>query len=198
MDLTVFPGTFNPVHVAHLIIAESVKDELKLDKILFIPSKLPPHRNIHLADPQDRFNMVNLAIQDNPSFEISDIEYRIKGKSYSYLTVKKLLEENSNITGKINFIIGSDAFALIDSWYEVEKLTKLVKFIIIVRPDNMDTEILFKKIKLKNFDYQIVKAPLMDISSSNIRGKIRECRSIRYLVPKNVEKYIFDRKLYLK
>jgi len=198
MNITIFSGTFNPVHTAHLIIAETVRVELNLDKIIFIPAYKPPHRNISLETPENRFNMVKLAIQSNKYFEVSDIEYVLGGKSYSYLTVKKLYEIYPDLTEKINFIIGTDAFKLIDSWYEAEKLAELVNFIIIKRIETTDVKEMVDSVKLKNFNYKIVEVPLIEISSTYIRNNIRENKSIKYLVPDCVEKYISDNNLYTK
>lgn len=197
MNLTIFSGTFNPIHTAHLIIAETVREEIGTNKILFIPAFCPPHREKDLVSPDNRLNMVKLAVADNHCFDVSDIEFTRGKKSYSYLTVKELINTNPDLTGKINFIIGSDAFNFIDTWYEVEKLAKLVNFIIVVRPGNIEIKKLFENIQLKNFDFQIVKTPLLEISSSYIRKKIKEKKSIKYLVPKSVEKYIYKNKLYL-
>ncbi|OGH97259.1 MAG: nicotinate (nicotinamide) nucleotide adenylyltransferase [Candidatus Melainabacteria bacterium GWF2_32_7] len=198
MNLTVFSGTFNPIHIAHLIIAETVKDELGLDKVTFIPAFCPPHRDRELANPDHRLNMVKIAIQDNPSFEISDIEFKRQEKSYTYLTIQDLFKKNPQISGKINFIIGSDAFKLIDTWYEAEKLAELLNFIIVIRPDNTEIGKLFENIKLKQFDFEIVKTPLLDISSSDIRRRIKKKKSIKYLVPRAVEEYIYDNNLYIQ
>lgn len=196
LNLTVFSGTFNPIHIAHLIIAESVRIQFNADKILFIPAYIPPHRENDLASPEHRLNMVNLAIQDNPFFESSNIEFLRHEKSYTYDTIKKLREENSSISGKINLIIGSDAFKFIDSWHKPDKLADLANFIIVPRPDNSDISQIFNEIKLQNFTYQIAKAPLLDISSSYIRKRISENKSIKYLVPKLVEEYIYSNSLY--
>jgi nicotinate-nucleotide adenylyltransferase len=198
MNLTVFSGTFNPVHTAHLIIAETVRAELDLKKILFIPAYNPPHRNISLALPEHRLNMVKLAIESNQYFEVSDIEYNLGGKSYSYLTIKKLYEIYPDLTGKINFIIGTDAFKLIDSWYEAEKLAEIVNFIIINRIETLDIDEMVNSLRLKNFDYKIVKVPLIELSSTYIRNNLKENKSIKYLVPDNVEKYILENNLYNK
>ena len=193
---TIYSGTFNPIHLAHLIIAQTVKDDLMVDKITFIPAYIPPHRDDNLAEPKHRLKMLKLAIQDNPDFELNDIEFRCKMKSYSYNTINKLLEEKPELTGKINFIIGSDAFSLIDTWHETEKFARLVKFIIVPREETFDVSELFEKVKLKNFNYQVANVPLIDISSTYIRRRIKEEKSIKYLVPKSVEEYIDRKNLY--
>ena len=171
MNLTVFAGTFNPIHIAHLIIAESVRDSMNCEKILFIPSYIPPHKENNLADAYHRFNMVKLAIADNPYFEVSDIEFRMKNTSYTINTIRKLYEEMPDIEGKINFIIGTDAYKEINSWHESEELLKLVNSVVIDRAD-------------------------INISSSYIRERISKGQSIKYLVSESVKEYIYEHKLY--
>ena len=186
--LTVFAGTFNPVHTGHLIVAESIRCELNCERILFIPSYVPPCKNNNLAEFKHRFNMVKLATEDNPHFEVSDIESRLEGISYTINTINELYRQNPSYEGKINFIIGADAFNNIETWYEYEKLVKVLKFIVVARPGSKIT---------KELDYKFSEAPEVDISSSGIRNKINENKSIKYLVPALVERYIIDNRLYI-
>ena len=195
MNLTVYAGTFNPIHTGHLIMAEAVRDAFDLKELLFIPSYIPPHRNDCLINPYDRLRMVELAIEDNSAYKVSDIEFDRDDKSYSYDTVKQLLEENPEYD-KVNFIIGTDAFRFIDNWYKIDELVKMVNFIIVSRPDSSEIDAIFDQIELKNYNYQLIKAPLIDISSSFIRDRIKNGKSIKYLVPKEVESYINRNKLY--
>jgi nicotinate-nucleotide adenylyltransferase len=196
MKLCVYFGTFNPIHTAHLAVAEGVKEQLNIDKVFFIPAYNPPHRQNDLVDPIDRLNMAKLAVCGNKSFEVSDIEYKREGKSYTYITIKELMKIIPNLSEKIDFIIGTDAFSHIDSWYEVKKLSKLVRFVIIPREENFDTEHLFERIELKDFDYAVVNLPFIDISSSYIRKLIKEGKSIKYLVSDEVADYIKNNGLY--
>jgi len=184
MNLTVFTGTFNPIHTGHLIIAEHIRDYLDCNKILFIPSYIPPHKKELLANPVHRFNMVKLATADNPCFDVSDIEFRLGGISYTINTIRKLYEENPDISGKIKFIIGADAYPEIDSWYKSNELKKLVDFVVIARPNSPE------------IDNTVIKAPVIDISSSNIRLRVKNNKSIKYLVSENVREYIYGHKLY--
>ena len=217
MNPTVFAGTFNPIHIAHLIIAESVRVELNAEKILFIPSFSPPHRENDLASPEHRLNMVKLATENNPYFEVSDIELKLQGTSYSFNTIQELYRQNPEIEGQINFIIGADAFNHIETWYRYEELAKLINFIVLARPNHpldchseLDSESIqrtestcYTKQTLNQvqgdslFQYKFVEAPQIDISSSFIRQRIKENKSIKYLVPNNVEDYIIKNKLYL-
>lgn len=196
MNLTVFAGTFNPIHIAHLIIAESVRTELNAEKILFIPSFIPPLKDNHVADAEHRFNMVKLAVKDNPYFEVSDIELKLKGVSYTYNTIQELYKQNPEINGKINFIIGADAFNDIESWYRSEELARLTNFIVLSRPKSKDVDEIVNNLKLKDFSYKFVEAPRIDISSSYIRERIRQNKSIKYLVTNEVENYIIENKIY--
>lgn len=196
MAITIFSGTFNPIHTGHLIAAETVRNELDTEKIIFIPAYDPPHRNDYIAPFEHRFNMVNLAVKSNKYFEVSDLEYRLKGKSYSYETVKKIYELHPGLTEKVNFIIGTDACKLIDTWHRPEKLAELVKFIIVTREEFLDRESFFSEIKLCGFEYQIIKIPHIEISSTYIRNNISKRKSIKYLVAENVEAYINKNNLY--
>jgi nicotinate-nucleotide adenylyltransferase len=197
MNLTVFAGTFNPIHIAHLIVAESVRTELNAEKILFIPAYIPPQKNNDLAEAEHRMNMVKLAIENNPHFEVSDIELKLQGTSYSYNTIQELYKQNPQIEGKINFIIGADAFNNIESWYKHEELAKLINFIVLARPKSKDVEEIVSNLRLKDFIYKFVEAPRIDISSSYIRQRIKEKKSIKYLVTNEVKNYIIENKLYL-
>jgi len=196
MNLTVFAGTFNPIHIAHLILAEFVRAELDSEKILFIPSYIPPHRQTELVEAAHRYNMVKLAIQDNPYFDVSDIEFKLTGKSYTVNTLKRLYDQFPDIKGKINFIIGTDAFLNIESWYQPKELVKLANFIILARNGSPDAERIIKNIKLKGIEYTILETPIVEVSASFIRKRIRSGKSIKYLVAEPVRKYIEDYDLY--
>lgn len=196
MNLTVFAGTFNPIHIAHLILAEAVRVSLRSEKILFIPSHLPPHRETALAEAKHRLEMVRLATEDNPAFEVSDIEFKLDGKSYTLNTIKHLYKQYPDITGKINFIIGADAFLRLESWHKPEEFVKLVNFVVLERIGSSDVEKTIENIKLKDLDYTVIEAPIIDISSSYIRSLIKNRESIKYLVTDAVKDYIQSNQLY--
>ncbi|HSA05774.1 MAG TPA: nicotinate (nicotinamide) nucleotide adenylyltransferase [Candidatus Gastranaerophilales bacterium] len=197
MKLTVFAGTFNPIHIAHLILAESVRTLLDLDKIVFIPSYMPPHRENELADAYHRLKMVKLSVCDNPNFEVSDIEFQIPGKSYTVNTIKALYSKYPDIEGKINFIIGADAFLNIETWHKPDELIELVNFIILARQGTPDAEKIVSGIKFKNINCAILETPVINISSTYIRNRIIKAKSIKYLVKNNVEEYILQNNLYI-
>lgn len=170
MKLCIFAGTFNPIHRAHLKMAQYVSDNYDFDKILFIPACKPPHKDYDRDMCEHRFNMVKLAVQSDPKFEVSDIEYKREGKSYTYCTVLELYEK-FEIEGKISFIIGQDAYEKIDTWYEAEKLKSLLEFIVFPRE-------------------------AQDISSSELRKRIKQNKPVDDIVTKEVEDYIIENGLY--
>lgn len=198
MKFCIYSGTFNPIHTAHLIIAEIARNDLNVDKMIFIPAHNPPHRNIDIAPATHRMNMLKLAVEDNVNFVVSDIEYRRDGKSYTYLTIKEIKDLYRIKNEKIYFIIGTDALKHLDSWYQAEKLVKMVKFVVIPRESDFNANEFFKQIKLKDIDFIIAKVPYTDISSSYIRNRIKQGKSIKYLVPDKVEKYIYDHNIFIK
>jgi nicotinate-nucleotide adenylyltransferase len=185
-------GTFNPPHIAHLICAEEVFDQLGFDKVLFIPSARPPHKNCNeIADAKDRYIMTSLAIEDNPHFEVSKIELDRPGRSYTIVTVKELKQIYGNDT-EISWIVGTDAIIDMPSWYHIDELITICNFIAINRP-KYDPASADQKI-LKNV--QFMKVTNIDISSSDIRKRIKNGMSIKYLVHPKVEEYIYQNGLY--
>ena len=192
MKLCIFSGTFNPIHKAHLKMAKYVLSHYGFDKIIFIPAYKPPHKAYDTNMCQHRFNMVKLAIKNNPHFEISDIEYKSEGKSYSYLTALKLYEQY-DVDEKIHFIIGTDAFEKIESWYETDKFKKIVDFIVFIR-ENETVNLDF--LKEKGYNFEFTQMPFIDISSTELRNRIEQGLPINDLVTKEVEEYIYKNGLY--
>lgn len=216
MKVGIFGGTFNPIHYGHLRAAEEVREKLKFDKILFIPSKSPPLKTEAIADAVHRYEMLRLAIFNNRFFELSDIECRLPGKSYTVKTVDELTKTNPGT--RFFFILGIDAFLDIPNWWHPERLIALTNFVIISRPgfkfidlqtspytkinrrilselDNGETETC--KIKLKsNKDAILLRLTPIGISSTEIRRLIRQGKSIKYLLPAEVKSYIISNRLY--
>ena len=189
MKLCVFQGTFNPIHKAHLMMAEFVQQNYGFDKIIFIPAFKPPHKDYDEKLTPHRLEMVKIATKSNPNFEVSDIEYKNDRKSYTYLTILELYKQFP-INGKINFIIGTDAFEKIESWYETDKLKELVKFIVFKRDNNIH-ESKFDKLKSKGYDFEFTTMDFKDISSTQIRAG-----EIKNLVTTEVKEYIEKNGLY--
>ena len=189
MSICIFPGTFNPIHNAHIRMAEYALEKYNFEKVIFIPAYIPPHKELSHDLATHRFHMVKLAISYNPKFEISDIEYKSEGKSYSLLTVKQILEQYS-IKSRLNFIIGTDAFAKIESWYHAEELKNLVHFIVFPRRDSDNSQI-FEQLKNNGWDFELTRMNYVDISSTEIRNSVTENE-----LNKDVEDYITKNGLY--
>jgi len=195
MRVGILGGAFNPVHYGHLVIASEVKDRLKLDKIIFVPAGKAPHRRIKGATADERYEMVRLAIKDNPSFEVSRIEIEkskiVDRPTFTLETIREFIK----IYGKgekIYFILGLDEMLKISTWKEPRKLLELCKFVVVTRP-GYDSRDLGKRIASKVIMLQV---PGLDISASGIRSRIKGGKPIRYLLPQSVERYIRKKQLY--
>jgi len=192
-------GTFDPIHLGHLAIAEMIRCEFNLDKVLFIPSGMPPHKDLRVVtDPVHRLNMVECAVSTNPYFEAISIETHREGYSY---TVDTLIELHKTYPADAHFyyIIGADVVMDLLTWKRVEEVFTLTKFIAVMRPGFMYEEFNAKIKALRNkFDIDITsfEAPLIEISSTFIRDRIRVKKSIKYLVNDCVEEYIKQNDLY--
>jgi nicotinate-nucleotide adenylyltransferase len=184
-------GTFNPVHTAHLIIAEAAREQLQLDKILFITSANPPHKSADIIDARVRLDLVRLAISGNKYFEASDIEITSLQHSKSF-TVDTLLKLNDLYKDtKIFLLMGMDNLVELHTWKEPERLFELAEVVVLNRPGyTVNTGNDFGK-KTKS-----INVPNIEISSTDIRKRIKEGKSIKYLVPKEIEEYIVKKKLY--
>ena len=192
MKIGLFGGTFNPVHYGHLINAEIIKETYSLNKVLFIPSKYPVHKNLDgNVSPEDRFSMLMLATEDNSDFEVSRIEIDRKDDSYFIITINQLKSIYKN--SELYLLIGADAFTEIESWKESGEIIRSVSFVVMKRPgyDQIKPEIV-ESAK----DVHFIENPLIEISSSLIRENIRTKKSIKYCVPPKVEEYIITKELY--
>ncbi|MED5578417.1 MAG: nicotinate-nucleotide adenylyltransferase [Nitrospinota bacterium] len=211
-------GTFDPIHFGHLCSAEDVSFKLKLDRVIFIPSGAPPHKSSPLmASASDRFKMVKVSIEDHPVFYADSIELDREGFSYTIDTLKEL-SETSCKGDQIFFIIGEDAFLNLHTWKEPLEILDKVNFAVTLRKGYSAREIVsevkdsFNESKLKfEVDFlsenkcrviqskcfiEFVHIRNLDISSSNIRENIKNSRSIRYLLPRRVERFIIEKELY--
>ncbi|MDU2503580.1 MAG: nicotinate-nucleotide adenylyltransferase [Peptoniphilus sp.] len=193
----IFGGSFNPIHYGHLMICEYIKEEMGLDKVIFIPTGNPPHKELELS-AKDRYEMVRLAISPNPDFEISDIETTRVKKSYTVDTIrelKKIYKEE-----KLYFLIGLDSLFQLKTWMKIGDLSQEIEFVVALRPGYLDREEVNKEIDFlrENFGTKInlIKTPLYEISSTDLRDRIREGKSLRYLIPKKVLDYIEESGFY--
>jgi nicotinate-nucleotide adenylyltransferase len=174
-----FGGTFDPVHTGHLIIAETIYEKANLDVILFIPSARPPHKHhVLMFDAEQRFSMLSEAIKGNKKFRVSDIEMKREGPSYTIDTILEIKAELSPET-ELAFIVGRDNLYDMEMWKTPYDIIKECSILVADRICNQERDIPdWLKTKV-----QIVKVPLIEISSSEIRQRIRDGKSIRYMVP---------------
>lgn len=197
-SLGILGGTFNPIHYGHIVAAECVRDACQLDQVLFVPAARPPHKDLdEVLDSQHRYQMVKMAVQEAPNFAVSSIELDRKGLSYTVETIAAYLAKYPGV--EIFFILGVDALQLINTWKDVNRLIKICNFIVVTRPGyqlNKEDEC-FREIPAAFWEKVIVvPVPGLYISSSEIRQRVAEGKTIKYLVPAVVEKYIADNNLY--
>lgn len=205
----IFGGTFDPVHNGHLRAAEEIGEFFSLEKIYFVPVCIPPHKGDRtISDVEDRLAMVRLAIKGNNRFMVSDIEARRGGVSYSFDTIL-FMEKRYK---KLFYLIGLDAFSEIHTWHRYEDLFYHTHFVVMVRPNHTkksglmmfpsDVRKKMKHIDESTFEHESGKKVFLhfvtqlDISATTIRASVREGKSIRYLVPATVEKYIKEKRIY--
>jgi len=191
-------GTFDPIHLGHLIIAEEVRIRIGLDKIIFIPSGIPWLReNNDVSGADHRMSMVELSIESNPNFEISSLEVDRDGVTYTADTLE-ILRSQAGPRTELSFIMGMDVLENFHLWRTPEKVLDLCNLIIVNRPGNqsVDVNTVIQKYPKAGPTLRIIHVPRMEISSSVIRDRVRDGDSIRYLVIDKVEKYILDHNLY--
>ena len=185
-------GTFDPIHLGHLVIAEAAREELALSEVIFIPA---PGRKGAAAAP--RLRLVQLAVEGNPFFRALDVEMRREGPSYSYDTLRDLVETHGESVD-FYFIVGGDEISAILTWHRVAELFSLCHFVAARRKgsslslDEVRTHLGEEALSR----IRLVQAPELEISSTDIRRRLQEGRSIRYLVPEKVEAYIYKEGLY--
>jgi len=192
-------GTFDPIHLAHLVTAEAALEQFGLDRVIFIPTGHPPHKKDHPITPAEyRCNMVALATDSNQRFEVSRIEIEREGPSYTVDTLEEM-RARLGPDSDLYFITGADAIIDIGTWREPERLFKLSRFIAAQRP-GFSAEATLEDLRRLERKYRCrileVDAPSLEISSTDIRLRVREFRSIKYLVPEAVEDYIYRHGLY--
>ena len=195
LRIGILGGTFDPIHYAHLATVEFIRGKYNLDKVIFIPSGNPPHKFWNITDKNDRYDMVVLATVNNENFVVSDMEIEKVGNTVD--TLREL--KNIYPTCELFFITGADAICDIEAWKDVAENFKLATFIAATRPGisllraQDYIEKLEKKYNAKIFN---VYVPSLDISSTYIRDQLNQGKSVRYLIPENVETYIKEKRLY--
>jgi nicotinate-nucleotide adenylyltransferase len=210
----VMGGSFDPVHMGHLRVAEEAVEYLGLDQILFVPAAVPPHKPDKQVLPMEhRWEMLKMAIRGNPRFSLSDVEMDMPGKSYTVKTLGKLHEAGSPGL-ELYFLVGLDAFLELDTWWHYEELFGLAHMVALHRPGYAEAEVadfladkvspLYRKDEQVNLyrhpsllSVHYLKNTRLEISSTFIRQLVARGRSIRYLVPDEVMRYIEREILYM-
>lgn len=194
----IFGGTFDPIHMGHLIVAETIMDEFHLDKVVFIPAAVPPHKlDKQISPAKHRYMMTMLATCSNPRFQVSDMEMHRQGPSYSRDTLAQLIEEHGRDT-EFYFIVGADSVENLHTWNRIDELLTMCHFIGASRPGCMpDMEKIAQRFGPLAEKIHCLETPELEISSTEIRHRVGQKRTIRYIVPETVEQYIYKEKLYL-
>jgi nicotinate-nucleotide adenylyltransferase len=193
-------GSFDPLHMGHLIVAQDAAESLSLSEVIFIPAAIPPHKQqARRVDAKHRLNILYLAVADNACFSVSDIEIQRGGLSYSIDTVKALRSLHPD--ADLFLIVGSDTLVELHTWHKVEELLDLCQIATVLRPGEDSLEVITQKIQLpietrKKMMKYIIQTHRIEISSTEIRRRVETGESIRYLVPSEVKKYIDEHDLY--
>ena len=197
--IAILGGSFNPVHYGHLKMAEAAMESSHFSKVLFIPTGTPYHKEQKSLLPfSDRLKLLELAIENCPDFAFSPIEGEREGNSYTFDTVRELLRQNP--TESYSLLIGTDQFLTLRSWHKIAELGKLVDFYIANRNGEMAFSTFQKEKEAleKEFSLQckLFSMPAIDLSSTEIRNRMKEGKSIHGMLPKPVEEYILKKGFY--
>ncbi|RJP38600.1 MAG: nicotinate-nucleotide adenylyltransferase [Phycisphaerales bacterium] len=199
--IALFGGSFNPIHLGHLIVARNIAEQLGLDRVIFLPSSRPPHKNgAALAEGDHRGQMVRLAIAGEPLFELSDYDQNRPGPSYTIDTVSHF-RQTLGLEIILYWIIGTDSLADLTTWYRVGALVDCCRIITARRPGFREVDWDRLRSRLSEDQIAILRAgvldtPQIEISATDIRRRVREGKSIQYLVPEAVRQYIAEQRLY--
>lgn len=182
MRIGVFGGTFDPPHVGHLIVASDVCDALELDRMIFVPAADPPHKRGRVtASAEARLRMVRAAIAGDPRFEVDDLELRREGASYTVDTLRELTRRHPE--AEFFFLVGADQVRQLGSWREPEEIARLACLAVVHRggePPEVEARL----------RHRVVPVTRVDLSSTDIRARLREGRTVRYLVPEAVREVV--------
>lgn len=197
-NIGLFGGTFNPVHSGHIRLLKSVLDKMDFEKVIVLPDRIPPHKQAHnLVSGKQRSEMCRLAFEDMPSVEISDFELKRSGKSYSVYTVRHFKELYPN--DRLCFIMGSDMLLIFDKWYKYEEILSMATLVCISREDEDTTKKLSEyaqKLTEKGGEVIVLDTPPMELSSSEIREKLRNSEDCSCYLPEKIVQYICENNLY--
>ncbi len=195
MRIGIFGGTFDPIHLGHLRMAEEIRDSLSLDRVLFIPNQVSPFKTARSVSPAERrMEMVWQAVADNPAFVVSPVEVKRPGPSYMIDTVRELRRDYGD--DELFLLIGSDAVRELPKWRDPEDLLAEVRVAVATRPGTMPADVLAALPDTWESRLTFIPMPGLDISGTDLRARVRAARSITYLVPRAVEAYIARHGLY--
>lgn len=194
MRLGLFGGTFDPIHLGHLILAECCREACKLDRVWFVVAGSPPHKPAEGRTPvSDRLEMVRIAVAGHPAFEVSEIEANGTGPSYSVATLEGVHRERPQ--DELFFLIGADSLTDLPSWRQPERIAELASLVVVNRPGVAPNRAIELGPRARPIDH--VSVPPIGIASHELRRRVAEGRTIRYQVPRGVEAYIVANGLYL-
>ena len=198
MRVGVLGGTFDPIHNGHLVAAEEVRAQLRLDRVVFVPAGLPPHKlTEHVSSVAHRLAMVKLAIASNPYFTVSHVDIDRFGPCYTVDTIE-LLRDEWGADVELYFILGSDSLADILTWHRTERLIRLCRLAVVERPGyQVDMDELERLLPGITSRTHFINSPQLDISSTDIQRRVREGLPIKYQAPEAVEDYIYKHDLYM-
>ena len=193
MKKCIFGGTFDPPHIGHLLIAQTICEAEEFDKIIFVPANKNPHRSTEISSSvKNRLKMLESAVEGNPHFEISDVELARGGVSYSIDTIQYIKDEHNLKRDELFFLIGSDILKNFHKWHQPEKILEECHVIVALRPG-------FKPSSIPSWilsNIQFANIPRFELSSTQIRKRWRENKTIRYMVTQPVWQFINKNSLY--
>ena len=198
MRLGLFGGTFDPIHLGHLILAESCRESCRLDRVWFVVAGAPPHKRGERTSVADRLEMVRIAIAGHPAFEVSELDAHRPGPHYSVETLEHVHRERPE--DELFFLIGADSLADLPAWRQPERIAALATVVVVDRPASVQDQPLLTRwpdLGPAARPFERVPIPPIGIASSDLRRRVAEGRSIRYQVPRGVEAYIDAHRLYL-
>ena len=189
-------GTFNPIHLGHLMIAELALEAFGLNRVIFVPAKEPPHKETDVIAAKYRLEMVRAAVLDNPNFVVSDVEMQREGKSYTIDTLR-YFHDVYGPTTEFFFIAGTDTIQNLPTWKYIEELLDMCEFIGAIRPGATDD--IGESIEWfgqRGSRIHILEVPEMKLSATDLRHRLRHGLSTRYMLPRSVYQYIKEHKIY--
>lgn len=197
MKIGIFGGTFDPVHIGHLIVADQAASDLRLDRVVFLPAGRPWFKSNRLiTDGKDRLQMLKLAVRGNSRFDVSEIELNRSGPTYSVESIPLLKQQYDG--AEIYFLLGKDALADIHKWQQPDKIIQMCHVVGLSRPgyESIDWDTIDRIIPGASQKIRLLQVPLIGVSSSDIRTMVAGGKSIRFLIPDDVLDYIERNALY--